>query len=375
MGAFWGAIPAAVVGAAGAAVVATVARRVIRPQRSRPTPVLAVPAPDQIVLGSTPITNQAGTLGLLYDEETRHAVLGPILRTGEEGIERHLTLDVDQPSPAPGSLSRPIGNVFASARELDPRVREIPVRTELGHAPAWLFPGDGDAARTWAIHIHGSLSGRDAAFRTVHALRGTGYTSLVPSFRGDGEGPSAPLGAFTLGQTEWPDVDAAIALAIAQGAQRILLVGWSSGASIALRLATSSSHRSSIIGLILVSPVLSWRSSVLYSAANAGVPRLVAAAAIAALSAPILSRVLGSPVVLNFDSLDWTGVNAPLPVPALLIHSEGDRTTPFRNSRAFTDEHQNATLVATDPAGHALEWNADSDRFEAAVRSWCSTTL
>lgn len=375
MGALWGAIPAAVVGAAGAAVVATVARRVIRPQRSRPTPVLAVPAPDRIVLGFTPITKQAGTLGLLYDDETRHAVLGPILRTGEEGIERHLTLDANQPSPAPGSLSRPIGNVFATARELDTCAREVTVRTELGLAPAWLFPGDGDAARTWAIHIHGSLSGRDAAFRTVHALRGTGYTSLVPSFRGDGEGPSAPLGAFTLGQTEWPDVDAAIALAIAQGAQRILLVGWSSGASIALRLATSSSHRSNITGLILVSPVLSWRSSVIYSAANAGIPQLVASAALAALSAPVLSRLLGSPEPLDFDALNWIGAGKPLPVPALLIHSEGDRTTPFRDTRAFSDDHENVTLAATDPAGHALEWNADPERFEDVVRAWCSTTL
>lgn len=302
-------------------------------------------------------------------------MLGPIVRAGAEGIERVLTLDVDAPSPSAGSLSRPIGNVFATARDVDARAREVNIRTELGEAPAWLFPGENDAAHTWAIHIHGILSGRDAAFRTAHALRKTGYTSLVPSFRGDGEGPSAPLGAFTLGQTEWPDIDAAIAFAVAQGAQRIVLVGWSSGASIALRLATNSSHRSSIAGLILISPVLSWRSSVLYSAMNAGMPRIVAVAAIATLSTSVLSRMLGSPTPLDFDALDWTGDGIPLPVPALLIHSEGDRTTPFSDSRAFSESHDNATLVATAPTGHALEWNAGPERFEAVVRSWCSSTL
>ncbi|PPH06872.1 hypothetical protein C5C71_15665, partial [Rathayibacter sp. AY1C1] len=76
MGALWIAIPAAVVGAAGAGIVATVAGRVIRPQRSKPTPIAAVPAPDRIVLAPTPITKQDGTLGLLYDDESRHAVLG-----------------------------------------------------------------------------------------------------------------------------------------------------------------------------------------------------------------------------------------------------------------------------------------------------------
>lgn len=377
MAALWIAIPAVlgVAGVAGAGIVATVAGRVIRPQRSRPTPVIAVPAPDRIVLAPTPITEQDGTLGLLYDDESRHAVLGPILRTGADGIERTLTVPPGGPSPTAGTVSRPIGNVFATARELNPDVREVPVATELGDAPAWLFPGDGDTASTWAIHVHGSLSGRDAAFRSVHALGGTGYTSLVPSFRGDGEGPPAPLGAFTLGQTEWPDVDAAIALAREHGARRIVLVGWSSGASIALRLAESSAHRSQIVGLILVSPVLSWRSSVLYIAANAGVPRVIASAAITALATPILSRLLGSPVPLEFDALDWTRRASQLSVPALLIHSEGDRTTPFRDTREFSETHEQVTLATAKPSAHALEWNADPNFFEHTVDSWCSATL
>ncbi|MWV29548.1 alpha/beta hydrolase family protein [Rathayibacter iranicus] len=375
MGFLWVAIPAVVFGAAGAALVATVGRRVVSPQRSRPTPILAVPAPDRIVLGVTPISKQDGTLGLLYDDEARHAVLGPIVRAGAEGIERALTLDVDASSPAAGSLSRPIGNVFATARDVDDRAREVVVRTELGEAPAWLFPGESDAAHTWAIHIHGILSGRDATFRSVHTLRNTGYTSLVPSFRGDGEGPPAPLGAFTLGQTEWPDIEAAITFAVAQGAQRIVIVGWSSGASMALRLATDSAHRSSIAGLILISPVLSWRNSVLYSAMNVGIPRIVAAAAIAALSNSVFSRMLGSPISLDFGALDWTGEGTSLPVPALVIHSEGDRTTPIRDTRTFSEAHDKATLAVMDPAGHALEWNSDPERFEAIVRTWCSTTL
>jgi pimeloyl-ACP methyl ester carboxylesterase len=209
----------------------------------------------------------------------------------------------------------------------------------------------------------------------VHALKGTGYTSLIPSFRGDGEGPPAPLGAFTLGQTEWPDVNAALAFAITQGAQRIVLVGWSSGASIALRLAASSSHRSSIAALILVSPTLSWRNSVLYSAANAGIPRVVAAAAISALSAPVLSRLLGSPVPLDFRALDWTRPDILLTVPTLLIHSKGDRSAPFEDTRTFTETHEGATVAAVQPAGHALEWNADPEQFGVTVRSWCASAL
>lgn len=375
--ALWITVPVTVAGLAGAALVATVGRRVVRPQRSRPTRVLAIPAPDRIVLSSTAITRQDGTLGLLYDEESQHAVLGPIVQATSDpaGVERPLTVAPGAAGPAVGSLTRPVGNVFATAHALDPRATEVSIDTELGSAPAWLFPGTGDATSTWAIHVHGILSGRDAAFRSVHAIAGTGVTSLVPSTRGDGDGPAAPLDAFTLGQTEWRDVDAAIAFALAQGAQRVVLIGWSSGASISLRLAASSAHRAAIAGLVLVSPVLSWRSSVLYSAANAGIPRFIAAAAVAALSTPLLSRLLGSPVPLNFRELDWTGPATALAVPALVIHSEGDQTTPFADTRTFSDTHPSVTLVVTEPASHALEWNADPGRFEAAVHDWYSTTL
>ncbi|MGR6901659.1 hypothetical protein [Glutamicibacter sp. BSL13] len=52
-----------------------------------------------------------------------------------------------------------------------------------------------------------------------------GFTSLVVSYRYDGEGPLLGNGRSTLGVTEVEDVDAAIGYAIRRGAERIVLFG------------------------------------------------------------------------------------------------------------------------------------------------------
>lgn len=50
---------------------------------------------------------------------------------------------------------------------------------------------DGDSARsTWAIHIHGLGSVRAGTLRGTLAATERGYTSLVVSYRADGEGPA-----------------------------------------------------------------------------------------------------------------------------------------------------------------------------------------
>jgi len=129
--------------------------------------------------------------------------------------------------------------------------------TPRGPRPAWRI--DGDSARsTWAIHIHGLGSARAGTLRGVLAATERGYTSLVITHRGDGEGPRVCNGRSTLGYTETNDAEAAIEYAIRHGARQIVFFGWSMGAAIALRLAHHSPHRRIVAGLVLDSPVLDW---------------------------------------------------------------------------------------------------------------------
>jgi len=85
-----------------------------------------------------------------------------------------------------------------------------------------------------------------------------GYTSLIISYRNDGEGPRLGNERSTLGFTEAEDAEAAVDYAVQNGAQRIVLFGWSMGAAIALQVASRTLERGVIVGLVLESPVPPW---------------------------------------------------------------------------------------------------------------------
>jgi hypothetical protein len=125
-----------------------------------------------------------------------------------------------------------------------------------GSAPAWRFERAEASVKpnAWAIHTLGMDGKRAGALRGVPVAVRSGFTSLVISFRNDGEAPPSADGRYTLGQSEWRD---------------IVHFGWSLGGAIALPLADLSAHSDRIVGLILDAPVLDWQTT---QTANAGAP-------------------------------------------------------------------------------------------------------
>lgn len=84
---------------------------------------------------------------------------------------------------------------------------------------------------------------------------------LALAYRGDVGAPPSPDGLHHFGETEWRDVDAAVRYALDHGARQVVLLGWSTGATMALRTAALSGVRERIAGLVLDSPVLSWETT------------------------------------------------------------------------------------------------------------------
>ncbi len=114
---------------------------------------------------------------------------------------------------------------------------------------------------------------RAGTLRGIPIARRLGLTSLVVSFRNDGDAPPSYDGRYNLGQGEWRDVEAGINYAIANGAERIVLFGWSLGAAIALQAAALSQSSSRIAGMVLDAPVFDWRTTLAANAKAAGLPR------------------------------------------------------------------------------------------------------
>jgi uncharacterized protein len=356
---------------ANGALAIVLARRVVMPRQPKLTAIRDVDLDaGTITLDADRKTLHPGTFGL-WTEGNGHALVGDVVRRNdvEESVTRQL-LEIDGEGLSQAAEGRWTGHVLRSPAVLDRNDREILIPVDGGTAPAWLIEPSEETSTTWAIHIHGVRTTRITALRTVPAADHLGMTSLVVSFRSDTEGPDVLNGASTLGTTEWPDVDAAITYALEHGAERVILFGWSMGASIALLLTERSQHRSAIAGLVLVAPSTDWRAVISHGARKAHLPAFLASAAAGALSGRLSSRIVGLPSPIDLDALDWTR-GPRLQIPTLVIHSDGDTEIPVGLSRAFLAANPaQVTLVEIDGAEHAWEYNLDPERFNATIADW-----
>lgn len=265
-------------------------------------------------------------------------------------------------------------DVFFVPSAVSRRYEEVNVPTSYGTAPAWLF--EGENPDVWVIHIHGSWTDRAIMFRDVHAFRPLGFTSLVPSFRSDPEVSPPQAESSHLGQTEWRDVESAVAYAVAHGARRVILSGWSMGGTMALLTAERSAYRGQIAGIVLVGPVTSWRKTITAGAARAGVPAIGAGLVMGLLQSPLFAKMLGLEEPINFDALEWVDVPRRVTVPTLVLHSNADQEVPWEISEAFQRANpRTVTLIRLPEANHSQEWNAAPRAFTDELTSWVSKMM
>lgn len=383
----WWVLGALVVLAVAALLVLLVVRkvvgRIVLPGGDRWTPVLGSDA-DSVRLPITDDTVRPGEYGLWHDGPG-HTTVGPVLEIDEAaGSVRRAVV---RTTGAVSSRVRWSGHVHPDPAAMEVDWSEVSLSTPVGPAPAWVVrPGpdgaaDGgagtdapavrDAARTWAVHVHGIRTTRVTALRTVPAALELGWTSIVPSFRGDGEAPWEGR-ASHLGAREWADVEAALDHAVANGAEQLVLVGWSMGASITHELLARSAHRDRLAGIVLVAPALDWSVAVRSQARRAGLPGIVVSAALGAMATPVICRLVGLREAVDVRALSWLRAPRALP-PTLLIHSAGDTTVPFSASQEFAEAHPGTvTLAVSEPAEHAWERNVDAVWFDRTITTWAS---
>jgi uncharacterized protein len=362
---------AAVAGlAAFASLSVYVARRVITPLKTR--------VEDMRILGSTASTVTLsrtldtllpGNYSLWFSEGTGHAKIGGIQEVGETWVRREL-LSVDY-----GDLTTAVRGSVAGWFYLDPEQLEVPfsdveIDTPVGPAPAWVLPAATDTPR-WLVAVHGRGVRRQETLRAVEIARHCGYTSLLVSYRNDGDAPRSEDGRYGLGDTEWPDVDAAISYAIGNGATEIVLMGWSMGGTIALQAATRSANAGVLKGIILESPVIRWADTINYQTDALHVPRPVSSAARRLLSSARSGRLTGQSIPIDLARLDFVARAGELNLPILLMHSADDGYVPPDASRELARARPDiVTFDEFTVARHAKLWNYDPDRFNDDIGSW-----
>lgn len=268
---------------------------------------------------------------------------------GELGPGQPVRLDAAALPPDPQSWP---GMDFRKARWVSPA-------GELGGAFA---PGDG---ATWAVFIHGKRPAQPAplphAYPILPIAREFALPCLDVAYRNDPGEPTGD-GLHWYGLKEWEDLDAAARWALSQGAERLLLVGYSMGGAIALSFLGRSALAPRVAGLILDAPVLDLRRVIEFGIRQRGIPP--------ALIRPglwLLARQLG----VKWNAFDHLRDAGELQRPILLFHGADDPTVPVATSDALASLRPDlVTYVRAPLAGHAQAWNVDPAGYEAAVRAF-----
>ncbi|GAA3021546.1 alpha/beta hydrolase family protein [Microbacterium dextranolyticum] len=352
-------------------VTVRVARRVVMPAaRAVDTRILGVDVPAQtITLARTPDTELPGRYGLFTTGATDYLKIGSVLSSDERSVTRKLLTEVegDMHLAAEAAFS---GWYFQKPEELHLPFTQEFIHTALGGCPAWLFPAGG-GSDTWVIQIHGRGTTRSECLRAVPVFESVGITTLVVSYRNDGDAPRTRSGSYALGATEWRDVDAAIGWARRRGAERIVLMGWSMGGAIALQVALGSAHREHIAGLVLESPVVDWRTVLAYQGRALGLPAPVTGLAIETLRADWTTPATHADGGIPFDRLDIVARATELRHPVLILHSDDDGFVPSTASHRLAEARPDLVeLQSFTTARHTKLWNYDQERWTDAIRDW-----
>jgi uncharacterized protein len=346
------------------------ARRVVTPAvRLADTRILSLDTAAQtITLGRTPDTELPGRYGLFTSGTESYVKLGSVLAEDATSVKRKLLTHIGSQTriAADAAFS---GWYYDHAEELHlPFTPEL-IGSAVGPCPAWLFPaGDGEV---WVIQVHGRGTTRAECLRAVPVFHALGITSLVVSYRNDGEAPRSRAGTYSLGATEWRDVDAAVGFARRRGARRIVLMGWSMGGAIALQLELNSAHREVIAGLILESPVVDWRAVLGYQAKLMRLPAAVTGLAIGALQNEWATPMTGAGAAIPFDRLDAVSRAGELRHPILILHSDDDGFVPSDASHDLVVARPDLVeMQVFEVARHTKLWNYDQERWSDSIRTW-----
>lgn len=326
--------------------------------------------PGRIVLSRDDHSSQPGIYGL--DWQAGHAIAGAILAEDEDTVTRRL-------SNVRGYLVPDIKVGFDShVYSGDPRqtlelpFKSVGVPSRLGPMPAWLIPPPAGGAKpatgqTWAIIVHGHNDNRQNDLRIAPTLRNAGLTSLLISYRNDLGAPSSPDGLYHLGETEWADLAAAIRYALAQGAHRIVLIGYSMGGALITQLMEQSPLATRVNAIVLDAPVLDWRSVLEFNAEQMGLPGF--------LSLPV-QWTIDARVDPNWDSLDALDHTEDFHLPILLFHTAEDDLVRISTSKDFAKALPHWVTYHRIPiGGHTEAWNVDPRLYDHRLKRFLMRNL
>ena len=308
---------------------------------------------------------QIGVAGLWWPEG--YGRLGAVVDVNGTAVTRAFSLEHGSP-PSPCATVDPecpevdIESVTYRAHPGDAGLAydDVIYESPLGPMRAWLVPPPDGPGDTWALHVHGWRTDRRETLRMLPAFGEADVTSLVIEYRNDAEAPTDPSGFYRFGRTEWEDVEGAVRFAMDNGAARIVLVGYSTGAAVQLAFLEQSQLTDGVVGAVFDSPNIDFGRVVRHEASQRTIPGTPIPLP------PTLTATAMWLADLRYD-VDWKAVDYAsregiLDAPALVFHGAADDSVPLDVSERLREEYPDLVdLVVTPDAGHVQSWNVDPD--------------
>jgi pimeloyl-ACP methyl ester carboxylesterase len=270
--------------------------------------------------------------------------------------------------PAPGSPARLDPFIWHGdpLTALGIPFTEIDYPLEGGRAGAWYVEG---TTSTWAIFVHGKGAPRTEALRLLPLAVDRGYHAMVIDYRNDPGAPPDPDGVYRYGATEWQDVAAAVRYSRSNGAQGLVMIGYSMGGANVVSFLLESPLQAQTSAAILDSPVLDFGATVGHAADQTTLP-LTSIAVPGSLTA-VAKWIAGWRFDVDWTSTDYVSRSRNLQTPILVFQGTGDTTVPLGPAEQLArDRPDIVTLVAPKDVGHVLSWNADQDAYESAINAF-----
>lgn len=290
--------------------------------------------------------------------------VGPVVERTPQRITRAYTHLTGEPGQA-GDLVGLEGYAYPAdpGGALGIFVERVVYSSTLGDFDAWLVPGVDD---TWVIFVHGRGAHPREALRVMPVVVAAGHPALAIFYRNDVGQPAAPDGLARFGSTEWQELEGAVQFAVDQGADEVVIYGFSMGGGIAISFMLRSDLAQEVSGLILDAPALKLGAMVDSRAADTDLP-LLPVAVPAPLTA-VAKWIADLRFDLDWDELDYLDRADELDVPILLIHGGNDDSVPVELSDRLAEILPDlVTYERFEQAGHVRSWNVDPDRYRRAV--------
>jgi hypothetical protein len=321
------------------------------------TEVVAVDG-GAVVLEDSADARRPGIWGLDFPDG--YAQVGDVDGVEQEGVRRPLTAIDGVPDAGDEvRLDRYAYPPDPERAGFDFTVSSVDIAAPLGTQPAWYVDR---ADERWAIFVHGRAGGRHDCFRLLPLFTSLDFSSLCISYRNDPDTNSDPDGLYRQGDTEWTDVEAAVQHALGEGAETLVLVGFSMGGQITANFLRRSALAGEVDAAVWDAPLLDWGPTLEAGARDRDVPTVIVPLGMAA------SELRAD---VDYEELNQIANADEFSQPILLFHGTADATVPVSVSDRFAQARPDlVTYERVDDAGHLQAWNVDPPRFETAVRTF-----